>query len=308
MRLGRHRRVGPQRPPRQRERPGPGSHDRVVLPELPRLPPPGPAAVRPEVPEPRRARAGGGDGIRELAVAVPRAIDRIGDDEQEDDERNRHGYERGELPARQADGHAGPPPVLVRHSEIRDPRHNGTRKQEADREPEPLAQPLVVGLAVLDETGLLKRPEAEQGGRNEGDDERRGRLDPLPSQRDERRRREQRDDDAASRIGEQHHDDGGEGDDDRGHAQEPRMLPPHRRPQRERQASSPRRARARSSSRAARAAARSARRPARGSGSPCPGAPRAARPRKAPSSPSATARTDRVEAAPTSTPSSANAK
>ena len=80
MRLGRHRRVGPQRSPRQRERPGPGSHDRVVLPELPRLPPPGPAAVRPEVPEPRRARAGGGDGIRELAVAVARAVDRIGDE------------------------------------------------------------------------------------------------------------------------------------------------------------------------------------------------------------------------------------
>ena len=58
----------------------------------------------------------------------------------------------------------------MRHSEIRDPRHDGTRKQEADREPEPLAQPLVVGLAVLDETGLLERPEAEHGGRNDRHD------------------------------------------------------------------------------------------------------------------------------------------
>ena len=38
VRLRRHRGVRAERPPRQRERPGPGSRDRVVLPELPRLP------------------------------------------------------------------------------------------------------------------------------------------------------------------------------------------------------------------------------------------------------------------------------
>ena len=67
-----------------------------------------------------RATAGG-DGIRELAVAVPRAVDRVGDEEQEDDERDRHAASAASCRRDRRTDSLGPPPVLVRHCEIRDP-------------------------------------------------------------------------------------------------------------------------------------------------------------------------------------------